>query len=362
MSGRADSAGTGTPYVEEFDGLRGVAVFGVMLFHSKDLLEETPIAPAAHQGWAGVNLFFVLSGFLITSILLRSRDQPQYFRNFYARRALRIWPLYFALLLFSWGIAFALPLFEVSRTILDTPVLPLLLLVQNLFAISLPAPLTPTWTLAIEEQFYLAWAPLVKFARSRWVFIAAIAIIALSPVARALATEWLGGTHTLLNLDGLAFGALIAIAYTHARLRHDVMCALALAGAAGLCYLGFSPSPLLPTFLAATFAGIIGVLVIAPTRYRWLRRALCFRWLVGLGTISYGLYLLHGWASTVVRTIGIDQFCQPLGIWGDITIVIMRIAFSIAMAWASWIVLEKPALRLKKYFGRPSLRAADTPR
>ena len=81
-------------YIPELQGLRGLAVLGVVIYHCHPRLEGTPFYHASLWGWAGVNLFFVLSGFLITSILLEARGKPHYFRNFYARRALRIWPVY----------------------------------------------------------------------------------------------------------------------------------------------------------------------------------------------------------------------------------------------------------------------------
>ena len=77
-------------YIPELQGLRGLAVLAVVIYHCHPRLEGTPIYRASLWGWAGVNLFFVLSGFLITSILLESRGKPHYFRNFYGRRALRI--------------------------------------------------------------------------------------------------------------------------------------------------------------------------------------------------------------------------------------------------------------------------------
>ena len=81
-------------YIPELQGLGGIAVLAVVFYHCHPRLEGTPFFHASLWGWAGVNLFFVLSGFLITSILLEARGQPHYFRNFYARRALRIWPVY----------------------------------------------------------------------------------------------------------------------------------------------------------------------------------------------------------------------------------------------------------------------------
>jgi peptidoglycan/LPS O-acetylase OafA/YrhL len=81
-------------YIPELQGLRGIAVLLVFVYHCHPRLTGTFVYGASLWGWVGVNLFFVLSGFLITSILLESRGKPRYFRNFYGRRALRIWPVY----------------------------------------------------------------------------------------------------------------------------------------------------------------------------------------------------------------------------------------------------------------------------
>src|SRR5580658_5399898 len=85
-------------YIPELQGLRGVAVLAVFFYHCHPRLEGTWVHYASLWGWAGVNLFFVLSGFLITSILLEARNKEHYFRNFYGRRALRIWPVYLLVL------------------------------------------------------------------------------------------------------------------------------------------------------------------------------------------------------------------------------------------------------------------------
>src|SRR2546421_6478125 len=103
MTSAPGSAAASLPkYIPEFDGLRGLAVLAVVLHHSL-LPARLNLLSVAELGWMGVDCFFVLSGFLITGILLDARSSPHYFRNFYARRALRIFPLYYAFLLLVWG-------------------------------------------------------------------------------------------------------------------------------------------------------------------------------------------------------------------------------------------------------------------
>src|SRR5579864_437904 len=94
-------------HIPELDGVRGIAILMVVVYHAFEFSIRAPegwIARLASYGFSGVDLFFVLSGFLITGILLNSKGRPGYFRNFYARRALRIWPLYYLLLLVSFGV------------------------------------------------------------------------------------------------------------------------------------------------------------------------------------------------------------------------------------------------------------------
>ena len=160
-------------YLPELDGLRGLAILWVVIYHCNPRLDGTWIHYASLWGWAGVVLFFGLSGFLITSILLTARDKPKYFHNFHARRALRIWPVYILVLVVVYLNA---PWF-IGPSVLDAiktaPWLAYIFFVQNLFHLALPPALEPTWALAIEEQYYFIWAPLVKWLRRPWMLAAA---------------------------------------------------------------------------------------------------------------------------------------------------------------------------------------------
>jgi hypothetical protein len=189
-----------------------LAVLGVVIYHCHPRLEGTPFYRASLWGWAGVNLFFVLSGFLITSILLEARGKPRYFRNFYARRALRIWPVYVLVLVVCYLNApwfVGLPVFEAIST---APWWVYILFLQNLFHLALPPSIGPTWSLAIEEQYYFLWAPVVRLLARPWalaVFLGG-ALIA-SPLFRMGHFGWITPTHSLTHLDGIAMGSLLAI-------------------------------------------------------------------------------------------------------------------------------------------------------
>src|SRR5207248_1231599 len=147
--------------IPQLDGIRGVAILVVILHNSG----RFPRLFA--NGWMGVDLFFVLSGFLITGILLDTKESESYFKNFYARRCLRIWPLYYSLLLFMFVLV---PLLRPSEAHIifekSSPWWAYPLFLQNfLIPISTNAagPLAITWSLAIEEQFYLVWAVVVLY-------------------------------------------------------------------------------------------------------------------------------------------------------------------------------------------------------
>ena len=199
-------------YIPELQGLRGIAVLSVVFYHCHPRLDRHLALRASLWGWAGVNLFFVLSGFLITSILLESRNKPHYFRNFYARRALRIWPVYILVLVVCYLNA---PWF-IGPTILDAieqrPGGHTSCSSRICFTSSLPPAIGPTWSLAIEEQYYFLWAPVVRFLRRPWM-LATLLIAALiaSPLFRLTHFAWITPTHTLTHIDGIAMGSLLAL-------------------------------------------------------------------------------------------------------------------------------------------------------
>src|SRR5258708_34849140 len=189
-----------------------MAVLSVVLYHCHPRFAGTWFYYTSLWGLAGVNLFFVLSGFLITSILLESRGKPHYFRNFYGRRALRIWPVYVLVL----AVCYLNAPWFIGPSILDAirtaPWWAYILFLQNLFPLALPPAIGPTWSLAIEEQYYFLWAPVVRFMRRPWM-LAALLIGALiaSPIFRLTHFTWITPTHTLTHIDGIGMGSLLAL-------------------------------------------------------------------------------------------------------------------------------------------------------
>jgi peptidoglycan/LPS O-acetylase OafA/YrhL len=325
-----------------------------------------------------------LSGFLITRILVQTRERGAYFRTFYARRALRIWPLYFLVLAFAFTVmGRLLPIMA-----FDTQQYPwalYALYLQNLWLTDFgPSPLSVTWSLAIEEQFYLVWPLLVFFLRNGQLRALLWACVLLSPVAR-FAALWEGTspfqvyTFTLLRLDGLALGGLLALGvvdgrYTAERLEQwgRRLAVPALLVAFGLSFAFFSHGHaihmatalvgpggptvrmLLVTGLYSLwtvgFASLLGWVLTG--RARVLQAVLQWRPLCFVGQVSYGRYLFH----TLVFPVG-AYYTRPLFyrfIPWSVAATALGLLFEyvvlLALTVVSWRCFERPLLRLKDRF------------
>src|SRR5580698_5498946 len=202
--------------IPQLDAVRGLAVLLVLL-HNTDIYPALHLQLISANGWMGVDLFFVLSGLLITGILLDTKQSEGYFKNFYARRCLRIWPLYYPLIFFMFVVVRFLNPSE-FHTVVQTssPWWAFPLFLQNfLLAISTNAagPLGVTWSLAIEEQFYLVWPLVVRFCPLTQLRRVAILEICISPGLRFYLSLHQVNLYTnvFCRLDGLMAGALLAL-------------------------------------------------------------------------------------------------------------------------------------------------------
>jgi peptidoglycan/LPS O-acetylase OafA/YrhL len=331
-------------------GLRGLAVLAVVIYHCHPRPEGTWIHYASLWGWAGVNLFFVLSGFLITSILLEARDKPHYFKNFYGRRALRIWPVYVLVLVVVYLNA---PWFigpSIAQAVKAAPWLAYIFFVQNLFHLALPPALGPTWSLAIEEQYYFVWAPIVRIVRRPWMLAALLlAAFAASPMLDHHA--WLTRTHTLIHLDGIALGSLLALGLYVLTLSRRAWLSIGVTAA----ILGFAAAAtiaggtrFLDSALAIAFAGVV-LASMASTGARNPVSAMLRRGpLAFYGRISYGLYMTH--IMVFIYFGWFDVRMDPYGVRGGLAVVAFRLAASTLAATALWYGFEAQILKLKRYF------------
>jgi peptidoglycan/LPS O-acetylase OafA/YrhL len=341
-------------HIPELDGLRGLAIALVLVYHCHTKLESTHLDVIAQWGWTGVNLFFVLSGFLITCIIADSRSAPIFFRNFYARRALRIWPVYVLVLLLNYlFVPWIFGSFWWSvHEMRSAPWLHYIFFVQNLFFIALPGTLGPTWSLAIEEQFYVFWAPFAKLVRNRALIPFLIAVLIASPFIRLANFAFFTKTHTLTHLDGLATGSLIALCLrtynpTRIILRRFANAGLLL-GASGVVMMLLRGSAFTDSLLALGFGGMLLSALLVTGRRTLYAKALTARPLNYLGQISYGLYMLHILCFVVIGAF--DLKMERFGMWGDLAVVGVRLTLSILAATWMWYGFERPILKLKRYF------------
>jgi peptidoglycan/LPS O-acetylase OafA/YrhL len=331
-------------HLSQLDILRAFAILAVIAFHGSNHLKWSLFSAAVSYGWCGVDLFFVISGFLITGILLRSRTEDGYFRNFYMRRVLRIWPLYFAFLSLMLVVLPAVAPGAMAQSIQSarpTWVFPLFL--QNLFVQKkIVGPLGITWSLAIEEQFYMVWPFFVwKLSRTtlkRLLF----AVLAVDPLLRILLTHFAVPisqyTHTLTRLDGLAAGCLLALladGFDPATWRRRALqFGLPALGLAVVCA---SYRPLLYSALAIFMGSVVAysLTLSAPSK----------GFLAYTGRISYGLYLFHLLAFDLF-----DSAKMRGRLHGDVGYLIASFLLTYALASISLYAFESPINRLKRYF------------
>jgi peptidoglycan/LPS O-acetylase OafA/YrhL len=340
------------PYIPELQGLRGLAVLGVVFYHSRPRLVGTPLYTPAEWGWTGVNLFFVLSGFLITSILLDSREKPHYFRNFYGRRALRIWPVYVLTLALCYLKADWFVGEPAGLAIRTAPWWAYIFFVQNLFHLTLPPGIGPTWSLAIEEQYYFVWAPLVRFLRRPWMMVGVLgtALVA-SPLFRMTHFGWITRTDTVTHLDGIAMGSLIALGLYKLPLARRTWLAI---GGCGIV-VGFAlagtvagGTAFLDTALACGFGGTVLAAIASTGARNPLNSVLSRGPLAYYGKISYGLYMIH--IMVFIYYGWFDLRMDKYGIAGNLAVVAIRLAAATLAATVLWYGFESRILKLKRFF------------
>ena len=345
--------------IPQLDAVRGLAILVVMM-HNISL--KYPVLHAQQifsNGWMGVDLFFVLSGFLITGILVDTKSSEGFFKNFYVRRCLRIWPLYYSLIFFMFVVIRFLHPSE-YHTVVQTssPWWAFPTFLQNfLLPVSTNAagPLGVTWSLAIEEQFYLVWPLVVRFCSFRQLRLVAVAEICVSPALRYYL--WLHHvnlyTNVFCRLDGLMAGALLALivrsdSFVPAKLLRRAWILLVVAAPLAFVTEAFHARWIVFSFTALASAAFVYVSLFS--KQPWLQRVMTNRFLLYTGTISYGLYLLHKIPFGMVQTLHLDL--HPLLPWPFI------VATSYAIAALSWNLLEKPFLNLKRFFeSAPASRA-----
>lgn len=362
-------------HIASLDGLRGVAIILVVFFHvalvspNSRGAEISWLGHVRQSGWIGVEMFYALSGFLITGILLQTIRDPQYLRNFYLRRVLRIFPLYYG----------ALAVLAIVGVILHLSwhgsVPYLLLYVQNfrtgIRQLNLEMSgggifinLRHFWSLAVEEQFYLVWPFLVLLTRGkRWFLWVPLVFIVVCPALRWIAWErgvafaplryW-----TFFRADSLAWGGLGAAVqrfFTERDVRRYRIATLGVGGVvcAGVfgAEHGYFLEALAPTvriFYSSFGAFCCGLILVVVHGQAWVVRLFRVGLLRWFGRYSYGIYVIHLPLMSVYEQIRYAVIratgSRPLG---ALALVGSAFGLSALLAWVSYHGYERHFLSLK---------------
>jgi peptidoglycan/LPS O-acetylase OafA/YrhL len=367
----ASSTGPGHTRVLELDGFRAIAVLMVFVHHlfygwPTPALARIPrvIRAMLGHGWLGVDLFFVLSGFLITGILIDSREKEHYFRNFYTRRILRIVPLYLTCIVIMYfgyrgaGAYFGLSLLYLANF-------------SYFFGVKVPHGPGVFWSLAIEEHFYLVWPLVVRRLNRYWLLGFALLLVLGTPVLRGVCAhagmnpEFEIYPYSFFRFDGLALGAMLAI-WVRSRY-YSRSSAWKVAGL-------LMGAALLILIVGLPF-GITGAKTVAGTAFHYTQAEFVFAGLMALALayrgsaftaflrcrplgitadLSYCIYLIHltvgDFYYRLLHFLQFDDVAR-LGIWpsfGLRILVVTTVTFGLAAL--SKRFLEDPFLRLKRYF------------
>jgi peptidoglycan/LPS O-acetylase OafA/YrhL len=374
-------------HIPALDGVRGLAILMVLVNHLGPGITfgypavDTAIQRVATDGNTGVDLFFVLSGFLITGILLDTRHRPGALAVFYARRTLRIFPLYYCFMIFLFFVVPVVerligkqpPVLEHSTAWMWLYGFNFLVAKFNTFDLGrVLSLLGPFWSLCVEEQFYLLWPFLIirlPFQRMLWLFLSIVL------VAVGLRWYWIAhfpppqlATYVLLpfRMDSLAMGGLIAwiwrrfacVSALH-RIAGYLLAVTAVVAVYGVTtgwqsnfQFGFAFWRL--SVLVLLWAALI-LRVVSSAETSWLTRFLSRAWLRALGRYSYGIYVYHFVIITLLvpplQRMVAHRVSSPL-----VSILVAKglaLAVALAVALISWRLIERPFLSLKRYFKFP---------
>lgn len=370
-------------HVPVLDGIRGLAIVLVMFHHffhgipQAGSFLDRAVFGLATRGWIGVDLFFVLSGYLITGILFDAKGQDGYFRNFYARRLLRIFPAYYSLLVVFFVVLNSVPHPSLEAYLAESApdqVWHWTYLTNfriawrgSWYAHDMP---NVFWSLAIEEQFYLVW-PLVVLLGSRLALMRLCAVLFVLTlgvrVGLALASDvsWVSSfVLTPARMDGLVVGAFLALAARGpgglAAARRPAWITAAFA-AIFVLYLetqhgeDWRDDPM-QTLRFSGYALVFGAtltLAVTAGGGTLLHAAFAGRPMRFLGKYSYALYLWHSPMDTWTRSLlGADRAGPLMGSHVPAALLHSAVAgvLSVGVALASWNLVEKHFLKLKRFF------------
>ncbi len=403
-------AAPGRKHYPALDGLRGLAILLVLFIHYSQVLPVrgglgADAEALAFQGWMGVTLFFVLSGFLITGILYDAKGQSHYFRNFYARRTLRIFPLYYGVLAVELAILLVIKFgFPHAWLHLHNPrkiwaAMPWLWTYTTNIGMAFGG-MNPVieghfWSLAVEEQFYLVWPVVIFLLGRRGIIRVCLVLVATAFATRFLLTALGFGPYaaysfTPCQFDALGLGALVAVLARESRAsgwmrRYSVRIFTAAASVTVLTFVvlvavrvnpaslgnmdvhivrggdtgglvDFRDIPWLCDALYApldiAFAALLAAIVTGASA--GLQRVFTWKPLRALGGYSYGLYVFHFIVFMVLGNLLIHfpriRDATTNDMLPAIGLLLANLVISLTLAVASFHLYEKRFLKLKKYF------------
>jgi len=349
------------------DGLRGIAILLVVFLHNFGFMNYF------FFGWLGVDLFFVLSGFLITNSLLNTMHKPGFLRIFYTRRLLRIFPLFYLLLIICLFILPAIPSLHTDISYYQQNQLWFWSYLQNwLFIFKEPYGdnmLLHTWSLAVEEQFYLVW-PFMFLLVKKPGHLLMLAIAALLFIIGARYMVWIyqakdlsyASLYTFTRIDGLCIGCIVSLllyAYPSFLKRFTSLIVFLMAAVNfGFYFINNYQALSLPYLAFAgytTFAVLFGILVheAVAGKSAIVQYLLTLRVLKFFGKISYGLYIYHWPVYFFLFPVFVQLIADRthLNTWYAETVsalTVTLIAILISMVSFEWF--EKPILKLKNRY------------
>ncbi len=380
---RSKLSAAGPSHRPELDGIRGIALLAVMLSHGggRYILQTTFAAKlfayALVPGWSGVELFFVLSGFLITGILLKTKSAENYFSSFYARRFLRIFPIYYFVVTvgllaahynFWWNSMLPPERMRIAYYFYaqNWPIF------WNHGAYQTVSVFGHFWSLAVEEQFYFICPLVIWLLPEGWILcLCATGLVIALPLRFYMVqryAESLGAmVLTTSRMDGLLVGVVLAILLRRRQIPlRWIYVAMGL-GAAVLGYIAvFHHRELIDTRFYMPTLGITafallsgGFLALSQHRIPRLHRVLCAGWLRTVGKYSYGMYIYHVPLYLILEHILKVRFgvVFPLPLRWALPYIAFLIAVTFLAAKISYDYFESKILALKVHF-RPRSRAA----
>lgn len=375
--------GAGTPrisarQVPALDGVRGIAILIVLLHHFESILPGSNLAvnllkATFYMGWSGVDLFFVLSGFLITGILVDTKQAKNYFSSFYARRVLRICPLYYSVLTFMVFMARA-----INRPALDN-IMPLRsdqiyyffylnnwwVLLKDKWHANI---IGHFWSLAVEEQFYLLWPMCVWLIPTRLVLRVSLIGCALAFILRIALVTAYGPSHaidqnTFTRMDALLAGACCAMVVRSESLIATVKAWLTPAmwtAAAGVLAIDFLAGELWQagvymetagfSLLSLGFSALVLRAYLEQGRPSMAQKIFTSAPLRAMGKYSYGIYVWHVPILWITMPFVPGAFGVGVNPLSSALFFVGLIGFSFAVAAVSYDLFESPFLRLKSRF------------